>query len=49
MEQEINHAKQYFMQNPDRTGINLYDHLTELLSQILEKKPKNPVGMLRNG
>ncbi|ORZ31730.1 radial spokehead-like protein [Catenaria anguillulae PL171] len=39
---DIASAKQYLQQHSDRTGINLYDHLTDLVASLLERRPKNP-------
>ncbi|KAJ3370921.1 Radial spoke head protein 4 A [Allomyces arbusculus] len=46
--EDVNQAKQYLQQHSDRTGINLYDHLTELLAQVLEKRPRNPADVFEN-
>ncbi|KAI9184100.1 hypothetical protein H9P43_003153 [Blastocladiella emersonii ATCC 22665] len=45
---DIAQAKQYLQQQSDRTGVNLYDHLTDMIAQLLEKRPKNPADVFEN-
>ncbi|KAI9223271.1 radial spokehead-like protein [Blastocladiella britannica] len=39
---QMRDAKQYLQMHSDRTGFNVYDHLTDLVASLLDKRPKNP-------
>ncbi|KAJ3088786.1 Radial spoke head protein 4 A [Quaeritorhiza haematococci] len=42
-EAEVTEAKSFLMTNSDKTGFNLYDHLTTVLMRVLETRPRNAV------
>lgn len=38
-------AKEYLRKQSERTGLNVYDHMVEIVQLILDKRPENAVGM----
>ncbi|XP_032958900.1 radial spoke head protein 4 homolog A-like isoform X2 [Rhinolophus ferrumequinum] len=47
-ETAIQSAKAYLLQSSSKSGLNLYDHLSNMLSKILDERPKNAVDIIEN-
>lgn len=45
---ELALAKAFLMTQSEKTNMNLYDHLTEVVMRILETRPGNSVGVFLN-
>ncbi|XP_062991370.1 radial spoke head protein 6 homolog A-like [Elgaria multicarinata webbii] len=44
----MKNAKAYLLKTSIKTGVSLYDHLAEMLSKILDERPKNPADIIEN-
>ncbi|NWV20450.1 RSH4A protein, partial [Origma solitaria] len=44
----IHNAKAYFLKTSTRSGLNLYDHLANILTKILDEQPENTVDIIEN-
>ncbi|XP_065261546.1 radial spoke head protein 6 homolog A-like [Emys orbicularis] len=44
----IQNAKAYLMKSSTKSGLNLYDHLAQMLTQILDERPINAVDIIEN-
>jgi len=47
-EQEILNAKAYLLTASTKTGLNLYDHLAQVLCKVLEQRPDNAVDVIED-
>lgn len=47
-ETAIQSAKAYLLQTSSKSGLNLYDHLSNMLSKILDERPENAVDIIEN-
>ncbi|KAJ3338512.1 Radial spoke head protein 4 A [Gonapodya sp. JEL0774] len=45
---ELALARAFLQQSSDVTGVNLYDHLSNVILRVLEQRPKNAAGPKRN-
>lgn len=41
---DVSAAKSYLQTTSERSGLNLYDHLSNIISKLLETRPSNAVG-----
>uniref|UniRef100_A0A8C3WAP8 Radial spoke head component 4A n=1 Tax=Catagonus wagneri TaxID=51154 RepID=A0A8C3WAP8_9CETA len=48
LEIAIRNAKAYLLKTSSKSGLNLYDHLSEMLSKVLDKRPENAVDIIEN-
>ncbi|XP_037376862.1 radial spoke head protein 4 homolog A [Talpa occidentalis] len=48
LEIAIQNAKAYLQQTSSNSGLNLYDHLSNMLTKILDERPENPVDIIEN-
>lgn len=48
IEQSFINSKAYLLTASDKTGINLYDHLSKVLSKILDERPENVVDVFED-
>uniref|UniRef100_A0A8C4W531 Radial spoke head component 4A n=1 Tax=Gopherus evgoodei TaxID=1825980 RepID=A0A8C4W531_9SAUR len=44
----IQNAKAYLMKSSTKSGLNLYDHLAQMLTKILDERPINAVDIIEN-
>ncbi|XP_003479763.2 radial spoke head protein 4 homolog A [Cavia porcellus] len=44
----VQNAKGYLFQASSKTGLNLYDHLSNMLTKILDERPENAVDIIEN-
>ncbi|XP_026581268.1 radial spoke head protein 6 homolog A-like, partial [Pseudonaja textilis] len=44
----IKNAKAYLLRTSVKTGVSLYDHLSDMLAKILEERPENPADIIEN-
>ncbi|XP_062838531.1 radial spoke head protein 6 homolog A [Anolis carolinensis] len=44
----IKNAKAYLLKTSVKTGVSLYDHLSEMLAKILDERPENPADIIEN-
>ncbi|NXE22661.1 RSH4A protein, partial [Ardeotis kori] len=44
----IQNAKAYLLKSSTTSGLNLYDHLANMLTKILDEQPKNAVDIIEN-
>jgi len=47
-DQQFVHAKSYLLKSSTSTGINLYDHLSKVLTKILDERPENVVDIFED-
>ncbi|XP_057595518.1 radial spoke head protein 4 homolog A isoform X2 [Hippopotamus amphibius kiboko] len=48
LEIAIQNAKAYLLKTSSKSGLNLYDHLSEMLTKVLDKRPENAVDIIEN-
>ncbi|KAM8788313.1 radial spoke head protein 4 homolog A [Rhynchonycteris naso] len=48
LEIAIQNAKAYLQTTSSQSGLNLYDHLSNMLTKILDERPKNAVDIIEN-
>ncbi|XP_007119834.1 radial spoke head protein 4 homolog A isoform X2 [Physeter macrocephalus] len=48
LEIAIQNAKAYLLKSSSKSGLNLYDHLSEMLTKVLDKRPENAVDIIEN-
>uniref|UniRef100_A0A8D1ZPA5 Radial spoke head component 4A n=1 Tax=Sus scrofa TaxID=9823 RepID=A0A8D1ZPA5_PIG len=48
LEIAIQNAKAYLLKTSSKSGLNLYDHLSEMLTNVLDKRPENAVDIIEN-
>ncbi|XP_073931951.1 radial spoke head protein 4 homolog A isoform X2 [Castor canadensis] len=48
LEIAIQNAKAYLLKASSKSGLNLYDHLSNMLSKILDERPENAVDIIEN-
>ncbi|KAM5283238.1 radial spoke head protein 4 homolog A isoform 2-T2 [Hipposideros larvatus] len=48
LETAIQNAKAYLLQTSSKSGLNLYDHLSNMLTKILDERPENAVDIIEN-
>ncbi|XP_054425841.1 radial spoke head protein 4 homolog A [Pteronotus mesoamericanus] len=48
LETALQSAKAYLLQTSSKSGLNLYDHLSNMLTQILDERPENAVDIIEN-
>ncbi|XP_010643279.1 radial spoke head protein 4 homolog A isoform X2 [Fukomys damarensis] len=48
LEIAVQNAKVYLLRDSSKTGLNLYDHLSNMLTKILDERPENAVDILEN-
>nr|XP_010963768.1 PREDICTED: radial spoke head protein 4 homolog A isoform X2 [Camelus bactrianus] len=48
LEIAIQNAKAYLLKASSKSGLNLYDHLSEMLTKVLDTRPENPVDIIEN-
>ena len=47
-ESEFLDAKAYLLKASDKSGINVYDHLSNVISRLLDERPENGVDLLES-
>ncbi|XP_035688014.1 radial spoke head protein 4 homolog A-like [Branchiostoma floridae] len=47
-EMEIQNAKSYMLKASTNTGLNLYDHLSRVLTKVLDERPENVVDIIED-
>ena len=45
---DVQKAKAFLLQASDTSGMNLYDHLSEIISKVLEERPQNSADTLED-
>ncbi|KAM9676167.1 radial spoke head protein 4 homolog A [Dama dama] len=48
LEIAIQNAKAYLLKTSSKSGLNLYDHLSEMLTKVLDERPENAVDIIEN-
>uniref|UniRef100_G3STA5 Radial spoke head component 4A n=1 Tax=Loxodonta africana TaxID=9785 RepID=G3STA5_LOXAF len=48
LEIAVQNAKAYLLKTSSKSGLNLYDHLSNLLTKILDERPENAVEIIEN-
>uniref|UniRef100_A0A2K5C834 Radial spoke head component 4A n=1 Tax=Aotus nancymaae TaxID=37293 RepID=A0A2K5C834_AOTNA len=48
LETTIQNAKAYLLKTSSKSGLNLYDHLSNMLTKILDERPENAVDIIEN-
>ncbi|KAM5327606.1 radial spoke head protein 4 homolog A [Glossophaga mutica] len=48
LEIAIQNAKAYLLKTSSKSGLNLYDHLSNMLTKILDERPENAVDIIEN-
>ncbi|XP_053447660.1 radial spoke head protein 4 homolog A isoform X1 [Nycticebus coucang] len=48
LETAIQNAKAYLQKSSSKSGLNLYDHLSNMLTKILNERPENAVDIIEN-
>ncbi|KAK2508004.1 hypothetical protein MC885_009939 [Smutsia gigantea] len=48
LEVAIQNAKTYLLKTSNKSGLNLYDHLSNMLTKILDERPENAVDVIEN-
>ncbi|XP_008137263.2 radial spoke head protein 4 homolog A isoform X2 [Eptesicus fuscus] len=48
LEMAIQSAKAYLLKTSSKSGLNLYDHLSNMLTRILDERPENAVDIIEN-
>uniref|UniRef100_A0A8C6CVZ7 Radial spoke head component 4A n=1 Tax=Moschus moschiferus TaxID=68415 RepID=A0A8C6CVZ7_MOSMO len=48
LEIAIQNTKAYLLKTSSKSGLNLYDHLSEMLTTVLDKRPENAVDIIEN-
>uniref|UniRef100_A0A2K6EKJ3 Radial spoke head component 4A n=1 Tax=Propithecus coquereli TaxID=379532 RepID=A0A2K6EKJ3_PROCO len=48
LETAIQNAKAYLLKTSCKSGLNLYDHLSSMLTKILDERPENAVDIIEN-
>uniref|UniRef100_A0A8D2B7R7 Radial spoke head component 4A n=1 Tax=Sciurus vulgaris TaxID=55149 RepID=A0A8D2B7R7_SCIVU len=48
LEVAIHNAKAYLLRTSSKSGLNLYDHLSNVLTKILDERPDNAVDIIEN-
>uniref|UniRef100_A0A8C9AZT1 Radial spoke head component 4A n=1 Tax=Prolemur simus TaxID=1328070 RepID=A0A8C9AZT1_PROSS len=48
LETAIQNAKAYLLKTSTKSGLNLYDHLSTMLTKILDERPENAVDIIEN-
>ncbi|XP_037013968.2 radial spoke head protein 4 homolog A isoform X1 [Artibeus jamaicensis] len=48
LEIAVQNAKAYLLKTSSKSGLNLYDHLSEMLTKILDERPENAVDIIEN-
>lgn len=48
LEIAIQNAKAYLLKTSSKSGLNLYDHLSAMLTNVLDKRPENAVDIIEN-
>ncbi|XP_028365800.1 radial spoke head protein 4 homolog A isoform X1 [Phyllostomus discolor] len=48
LETAIQNAKAYLLKTSSQSGLNLYDHLSNMLTKILDERPENAVDIIEN-
>ncbi|XP_008066016.1 radial spoke head protein 4 homolog A [Carlito syrichta] len=48
LETAIQNAKAYLLKTSSKSGLNLYDHLSNMLTKILDERPENAVDIIEN-
>ncbi len=41
-------AKAFLLKSSDSTGLNVYDHLTDLISKLLDERPSNAADVIED-
>merc|ERR1719318_907631 len=47
-ENDFINAKSYLLTCSTKSGLNLYDHLSEVLTKVLDERPDNPVDVIED-
>ncbi|XP_037699491.1 radial spoke head protein 4 homolog A isoform X2 [Choloepus didactylus] len=48
LEIAVQNAKAYLLKSSSKSGLNLYDHLSSMLTKILDERPENAVDIIEN-
>ncbi|KAM9667344.1 radial spoke head protein 4 homolog A isoform 1-T1 [Trichechus inunguis] len=48
LEIAVQNAKAYLLKTSSKSGLNLYDHLSNMLTKILDERPENAVEIIEN-
>ncbi|XP_070273631.1 radial spoke head protein 4 homolog A isoform X1 [Myotis yumanensis] len=48
LENAVQNAKAYLLKTSSKSGLNLYDHLSNMLTRILDERPENAVDIIEN-
>ncbi|KAL2792470.1 radial spoke head protein 4-like protein A isoform 2 [Daubentonia madagascariensis] len=48
LETAIQNAKAFLLKTSSKSGLNLYDHLSSMLTKILDERPENAVDIIEN-
>ncbi|XP_077018845.1 radial spoke head protein 4 homolog A isoform X2 [Tamandua tetradactyla] len=48
LEIAVQNAKAYLLKSSSKSSLNLYDHLTSMLTKILDERPENAVDIIEN-
>nr|XP_035152445.1 radial spoke head protein 4 homolog A isoform X2 [Callithrix jacchus] len=48
LETTVQNAKAYLLKTSSKSGLNLYDHLSNMLTKILDERPENAVDIIEN-